>query len=584
MALRNPWVALILVGSTATSAQALAECTLKAAELPVMMTDRRPLVHAGIDGSDALFLIDSGAVFSWLTPAAAAQFKLRLAPASAGFAMQGIGGEAQTWVTRVNTFTLLGQPIPKVYFLVGANELGGGAAGTLGQNVLRVLGDVEYDLADGVIRLVHTKDCGKATLAYWATGKPYSVIDIEATRSTSPYIASVAFVNGARIRVLFDTGASTSVLSLETAKRAGVTPDSPGVVDAGEGAGIGPHTVRTWIAPFASFRIGDEEVRNTRLRFGATSMPDVDMLLGADFFLSHRIFVANSQHKLYFTYNGGPVFNLTAAAATPGGPAPSAAGEPTDAAGYARRGAAWASRGDFARAIADLSRACELAPTEAGYFYQRGMAYWHNRQADLALGDFNQAVKLDPDDLLALVARATMHVQREEVAAAIADLDAANRVAASEADVRLQMGDLYLRIDQLPSAIVQYTLWLDSHGRDDVDRPHVLNLRCWSRALADQQLDAALADCDAAVKSRPGMAAYLDSRGLVQLRRGEYDRAIADYDQAIALAPTNAWSYYGRGLARIRKGLTAAGESDIAAATAFASDIAERAGRYGITP
>ena len=34
------------------------------------------------------------------------------------------------------------------------------------------------------------------------------------------------------------------------------------------------------------------------------------MLAGADFFLSHRMFVSSTQHKLYFTYNGGPVFKL----------------------------------------------------------------------------------------------------------------------------------------------------------------------------------------------------------------------------------------------------------------------------------
>ncbi len=34
------------------------------------------------------------------------------------------------------------------------------------------------------------------------------------------------------------------------------------------------------------------------------------MILGADFFLSHHILVASSQRKLYFTYNGGPVFDL----------------------------------------------------------------------------------------------------------------------------------------------------------------------------------------------------------------------------------------------------------------------------------
>ena len=32
------------------------------------------------------------------------------------------------------------------------------------------------------------------------------------------------------------------------------------------------------------------------------------MLLGADFLRSHRVLVAHSQRKIYFTYAGGPVF------------------------------------------------------------------------------------------------------------------------------------------------------------------------------------------------------------------------------------------------------------------------------------
>ena len=36
------------------------------------------------------------------------------------------------------------------------------------------------------------------------------------------------------------------------------------------------------------------------------------MLLGSDFFLAHHIYVAYSQDKVYFTYNGGPVFDLNA--------------------------------------------------------------------------------------------------------------------------------------------------------------------------------------------------------------------------------------------------------------------------------
>ena len=33
-----------------------------------------------------------------------------------------------------------------------------------------------------------------------------------------------------------------------------------------------------------------------------------DLLLGADFLLAHRIYIARSQKKLYFTYRGGPIF------------------------------------------------------------------------------------------------------------------------------------------------------------------------------------------------------------------------------------------------------------------------------------
>lgn len=56
------------------------------------------------------------------------------------------------------------------------------------QNVFR-LGDVEYDLANGVIRLLREDDCSKANLAYWAsgTGTPVSVVDIRYTTTASPH-------------------------------------------------------------------------------------------------------------------------------------------------------------------------------------------------------------------------------------------------------------------------------------------------------------------------------------------------------------------------------------------------------------
>jgi tetratricopeptide (TPR) repeat protein len=403
-----------------------------------------------------------------------------------------------------------------------------------------------------------------------------------------------AFLNGKKIRVMFDTGAGSSMLSLDAARRAGMTPQSPGVESAGSSTGIGRHEVPTWIAHFASFRIGDEEIRNARLEFGDASMTDVDMLVGADFFLSHHVLVATSQHKLYFTYNGGPVFNLTT---PPPAPVPAAAdtaavaasqppqpGE-LSASAYARRGSASASRHDYAHAIADLSRAIELDPAQADYFYERGRTYESAQRADEALADFTRAITLKPDDVPALMARASLRFERHNPATTISpDLEAASRAAPQEAEMRLDLGDLYLQLRDYDAATVEYNHWIDSHGRSDVQMPRARAARCWARALMGKELEAALDDCNAALKAYHTDASFLDSRGLVYLRLGKYAKAIGDYDAALLLDPKIAWSLYGRGLARRHLGQTAAGDADIAAAEVLVPKIAAEFASYGIAP
>lgn len=594
---------LALIALVFAAGAAAEPCKLgRVAELPVTMENRQPLVHAAINGKDALFVADSGAFFSTLTPAAAKQFNLPL-QSTEGMLVEGVGGNSFAWMTTVKTFTIFGADLPRIPFYVFGNDVGGGAVGLLGQNVFR-LGDVDYDLANGMISLLRTHgDCKKTSLAYWANsaGVPYSEIDIDFASAEHPHTMGDAFLNGKRIRVMFDTGAAFSLLSLDAARRAGVTPKSPGVESGGSSYGVGRHEVPTWVGHFASFRIGDEEIRNARLTFGDTSMEDVDMLVGADFFLSHHVLVATSQHSLYFTYNGGPVFSLTSAPATAPAPtaatasatAPAPADAPAasqpqpqlDAAGYARRGSASASRRDYARAIADLSRAVELDPAQADYFYERGSAYQSANHPDEALQDFTHAITLRPDHVPALMARAELRLERHEPAANISpDLEAADRAAPKEAEVRLDLGDLYLRVRDYDAAAAEYNRWIDSHDRSDVQMPRAHAARCWARALIGRELEAALEDCNAAVKASRSDASVLDSRGLVYLRLGKYGKAIGDYDAALALDPKIAWSLYGRGLAKRHLGQTAAGDADIAAAKALAPKIADEAASHGIVP
>ncbi len=578
------WIAAALLA--ACPAPSLAKCGVEQMlELKVTMSGMQPLVSAKIDGADVQFVADSGAFFSTLSPGSAAELQLRLTPAPSWFYVRGLGGDATASIATVKSFELAGVVIPKVQFLVAGSEVG--AIGLLGQNVLG-LADVEYDLEDGMIRLMKAKDCATANLAYWAGTKPVSMLGIAARTVQQPHTVGWVTLNGTRIRAIFDTGAGTSILSLAAAARAGIHPDSPGVKPAGSTRGLGRRMVQTWIAPIDSLKIGDEEIKRIKMRIGDIGLDDGDMLIGADFFLSHRVYVANGLRRLYFTYDGGPVFDVTphrvmSSDGTEETPPTNDTAMPTDAEGFSRRGAAFAARQQYDLAIADFTHAIAMAPTEPRYVYQRAMARLEIRQPLLATTDLNRAIALSPGDVDARLVRAALRIEVPDKAEAREDIDAAEKIVAKPSDKRLEIGSLYEHVDAFEQAVAQYDLWIQTHP-DDSRRPIALNDRCWARAQMGRELDKALDDCNAALRARPHSANVLDSRGLVRLRMGDLDKAIADYGAALATAPQMSWSLYGRGIAELRKGLASAGDADIAAATRIDPKLPARAKELGVVP
>jgi tetratricopeptide (TPR) repeat protein/predicted aspartyl protease len=619
--LRFPAVIAFIGILLAFATPAPAACKMgKLVEFPITMANMRPLTTAKINDHEVEFTIDSGAVFSMLSSASAAELGLKTRLAPFGLYITGVNGTASVSVTTVKTLTLAGVPVHDVDFLVGGSDISG-SVGLLGQNFL--VHDVEYDLGQGVVRLMKTEDCRKAFLAYWV--KPhesYSDMDIE-PNSRQPFATiGRAYLNGAEIRVQFDSGAGLSILSLQAAARAGVKPDSPGVVAAGESGGVGRGVFATYLGHFDNFKIGQEEIKNTRLRFGAIQLADADMLIGPDFFLSHRIYVANSQHKLYFTYNGGPVFNLSAtkhAPATTGanqgpaaeptpasdvapgagasaaasgdssnaGAATPAVDDGADAAELSRRGQALAARHDFEHALADLDRACQLAPDNADYAYQRGVIHRDLSQDALASADFDRAIKLKPDDADALLERAALRFKSGDKPGAGSDLNAADAAVPKEAEVRLAMGEHYLSLDLLEPATRQFDLWIAAHG-SDLRLPQALHGRCWAKALRGIDLQNALKDCNAALrdarKASAFFAAVADGRGLTLLRLGDYSKSIADYDASLKINAKNAWSLYGRGIDKMHLNKPAEGQADMDDAAKIWPKVADEFKRHGIEP
>ena len=128
-------------------------------------------------------------------------------------------------------------------------------------------------------------------------------------------------------------------------------------------------------------------------------------------------------------------------------------------------------------------------------------------------------------------------------------------------------------------AIRLHTIPIDAGEREVIN----FNDRCWARAVANIEVDAALADCNEALRLMPDFVPALDSRAFLHLRGGRFSEAIADYDAAIMGSPQDSWSLYGRAIAKMRIGDTQGAQADIEASKAV-QDVTAEFAAYGLMP
>ncbi|AIF46045.1 hypothetical protein HY57_01570 [Dyella japonica A8] len=558
-------------------------CHLKSyGTLPVEMVGNQATTMVKINGTSTRFVIDTGAFFNIMSGANASSLGLKLEAAPFGYRISGVGGSANIQQAHVKELGILDTTLKNVDFIVGGTDIG---TGLLGANLLDIA-DLELDLAHGKITLFKAEHCDKTMLAYWVQDGKYNDAEIEpsANRYDRRTFLTVT-INGKKVKAVLDSGAAATVLSRNAAERAGID-----LKDARAGStsiGVGAKPVKTWTAKVDSFSVGSETIQHSQMmvlddRIG----DDVDLLLGVDFILAHRMFIANSTKRVFFTYNGGRVFTYADAPADGAKPdgdhATGGSGTASKTAGdYALSGQAHLSRGEPNAAVADLDEAIRLAPDQAAYYVSRAAAHEANKQPDAALADADKALGLDPKDFDALLLRARLRYLRKDHDGAAADVAAASALAPAGSAHARSIAGFYIQLDQPAAALPLLDDWIRLHGSDAM-LGAVLNERCWARGLSNQMLDDGLKDCRKAIKRDGANAAYLDSLGLIQLRLGNYADSIKAYEQAVAERPHAAWSRYGLGLAKIRAGQADAGQADLAAARGMDPEIEAHATKFGL--
>jgi predicted aspartyl protease len=301
-------------------APAAAECKLlQVAEFQVDTNRNRVVFDGELNSQRIKVLIDTGAETSliWRSAATRLGLKLSIVP---GAHMYGVGGESVAEAAYVNQLKL-GNFTANKWNLFVAGGIQGGFDMVLGQDFFSKY-VVEFDLQHHAVRLFHPRGCRTEQLAYWST--TYSLAEIDSTTRGSQRIETTVLLNGKKVHAIVDSGAAMSAVSKFAAARAGVEVEGDKRESVQQISGLGRKSVESWVGTFDSFSLGDESLRNARLRIADMNQHNrttnlgsrlesvvegiPDMMIGADFLWSHRMMIDVEERKMVFTYLGGKVF------------------------------------------------------------------------------------------------------------------------------------------------------------------------------------------------------------------------------------------------------------------------------------
>lgn len=114
------------------------------------------------------------------------------------------------------------------------------------------------------------------------------------------------------------------------------------------------------------------------------------------------------------------------------------------------------------------------------------------------------------------------------------------------------------------------------------DDAKLLGERCWLRAVINIELDAALADCEHGLQTKPGDSEALRNKGFVLYRQDKYREALASYDASLQINAEDPYTLFLRGVAKQRLD-AGSGDADIKSATDLNQLVPAIFTNYGVS-
>jgi hypothetical protein len=295
-------LALIICCLFAAAAHAACRVEPRAA-IPVDVVEGHVLVSVQVNDVPATFILDTGAERTLMGE----EVVRRLGIQRDGWvssAVRGLGGIEQRPNALPRSLRLGGVPLHRRTLLgdssvtVGplpVDDISGRLiAGLLGRDFIASF-DLDLDLAHGRITLYDVSGCEGRFLP-WTVA--YAAIPLS-TPMDAALVAQV-LVDGQPLRALIDSGASASLITAPGMVRLGLTPGLLARDQGGDGGAVGRASVPMRRHAFSELQVGPDVWRQPVLWVApAHVVPIVDMLLGADWLGSRRVWLSFATKQMF---------------------------------------------------------------------------------------------------------------------------------------------------------------------------------------------------------------------------------------------------------------------------------------------
>lgn len=270
----------------------------KFADIPIQISGNHILMPIEIDGSERLFILDTGAQTSTVTPEFAQSAGLEATGRKTRTV--GIGGATITADVSVPIIKIGGFGIHNTSMVTAVMMQPPApapqAVGIIGQPILQAF-DVEVDLPHRRVALYAPKHCADGFLPW---GAPFTVSKAEITKRG---IVVPALLDGKSLPALIDTGAATTILSDGGLQDFGVSIETVLKEPAIRVTGAGGRSSEMHVHRFSRLSVGGAFIDHPRLLVGEIAAP-ARIIVGLDFMAKFRVWISYATNQVFLAAPG----------------------------------------------------------------------------------------------------------------------------------------------------------------------------------------------------------------------------------------------------------------------------------------